>query len=112
MKLIARKAITYSGARLRAGQEFSAKSARDARILQAAGRAAPCVAPPPAPLATAKPARTYKRRDLVAESPNAPPAAIGGLASAAEAGGERSSPPASTASQASATADQAPVGES
>jgi hypothetical protein len=113
MKLIATKAFSYAGARLRVGQEFSAKSKGDARVLQALGRAALAPAATPSAAGVEKPKRTYKRRDLVAEPTNAPPAAVGG--SAAGAGGEEASPPpASWASQASAIveapADAAPEG--
>lgn len=90
--LVARKTMTYAGKRLGVGDEFEPRTARDARILRAIGKAD---APPPPDLlddlraaaeargvkvdkrwgeerlhdeiAKAEKPQTYKRRDLRAE---------------------------------------------
>jgi len=65
------KAHTYAGKRLQAGQEFDARGESDKRVLvaiKAAEVASPVVAAP-APNIEPPKARTYERRDLVAETP-------------------------------------------
>lgn len=83
MELIARKALSYGGHAVRAGQRFVASS-RDGRALVAVGRAelvsGPIAdrVPEPVQIAlddgaeisprTGKPKRQYKRRDMQAET--------------------------------------------
>lgn len=76
MKSIYSRAFTYGGMLVQPQAEFSVKSARDAKVLAVARRAAllaappPPAAPPPAVVAATK--RSYKRRDMVAETAAAP----------------------------------------
>lgn len=72
MRLIATKSMSYAGKRLADGDEFEPRTARDARILKAIGKASDVTdtaeAEPEAPAAKeTRQKRTYKRRDLTAE---------------------------------------------
>lgn len=110
--MIAARALRYAGRPVAAGAEFSVKGERDARILRAVGSAA--LAPPPEALkpVAARPAtarRTYRRRDMVAETAGAAleatPAAAGGDAGrVAKADADA---PAPTAEPAAPTTDAA-----
>jgi hypothetical protein len=65
MKSTSRRPFKYAGAMVQPNAEFSAKSARDVKLLTLMRRAV--VAPEPPPEAK----QTYKRRDMVAESSKA-----------------------------------------
>lgn len=70
--MIATKSMTYAGRRLQVGDRFDAKSARDAKLLRAIGKAQDEATPSdealPVGLTTDdKPKREYRRKDMKAE---------------------------------------------
>lgn len=71
MMLIAKKSMRYAGRSLEPGDTFEAYSDRDARILQAIGKAETGTAPTETatpPVAAPKGRKGYQRRDMKAEA--------------------------------------------
>jgi hypothetical protein len=76
IQMTAKKALRYAGKAISSGEGFSVKSKSDAKLLQAIGRAMPADVSKPAPISAPEPVaekqkRTYKRKDMVAEPPQA-----------------------------------------